>query len=167
MKREELLQSLQNTKSSHTNNMRKVNSIIRNQYFINIPPKISLEQCSIKNWLQDKELTPIIGSIFYSDLVNNHNRWHEVYSDLYTKFFNSKKLQEFLDKIENPKNDREKDKFITKLSKLKIKLSTREEEELKALFNDLSNISNKLILIMESCERKIKATASNLFDTQE
>ena len=167
MKREELLQKLQDTKSSHLSNMRKINSIIRNQYFISRAPNMFTEKCSIEHWLQNKELSSIMGSIFYGELVKNHTKWHEVYVDLYTKFFDSKKLQQFLDKIDNAKNEREKDKFVTKLSKLKIKLSAREEEELKALFNDLSNISNKFISTMESCERKVKATASNMFDTPE
>jgi hypothetical protein len=117
-------------------------------------------------WLQNRELSSILGSIFYGDLVRNHIKWHEVYEDLYNNFLNSKRLQQFLEKIDNPKNEREGEKFILKLSKLKIKLSAREEEELKALFNDLSNISNKLISIMESCERKVKATASNMFDME-
>jgi len=165
MKREELLQNLQDTKSSHLANMRKINSIIKNQYFISRPPNTKLKGCSVDNWLENEKLPTIIGSIFYSDLVKNHNKWHDVYIDLYEKFFDSKKLEQFLDKIDNPKNEKEKEKFLIKLSKLKIKLSAREEEELKALFSDLTNISTKLTSTMDSCERKIKATASNMFDT--
>jgi len=165
MKREELLQNLQDTKSSHLGNMRKINAIIKNQYFISRPPNTSLKGCSIDNWLETEELSTIIGSIFYGDLIKSHNKWHEVYIDLYNKFFESKKLEQFLDKIDNPKNDKEKEKFLVKLSKLKIKLSAREEEEIKALFSDLTNISNKLISTLESSERKVKATASNMFDT--
>ncbi len=165
MKREELLQNLQNAKSSHLSNMRKINSIIRNQYFINRAPNIHLKECSIDMWLQNEELSLLMGSIFYGDLIKHHSKWHEIYRDLYNKFFDSKKLQQFLDKIDNPKNEKEKERFLVKLSKLKIKLSAREEEEVKALYSDLTNISNKLISTMESCERKVKATASNMFDT--
>jgi len=165
MKREELLQNLQNAKSSHLSNMRKINSIIRNQYFINRAPNIHLKECSIDNWLQNEELSLLMGSIFYGDLIKHHNKWHEVYGDLYNEFFDSRKLQQFIEKIDNPKTDKEREKFLVKLSKLKIKFSAREEEEVKALYSDLTNISNKFISTMESCERKVKATASNMFDT--
>ncbi|SHO81232.1 hypothetical protein MNB_SV-15-766 [hydrothermal vent metagenome] len=166
MKREELLEKIQDTKASHLINMRKINTIIKNQYFINKPPHTLAKECSIENWLENRELSVILGSIFYSELVKNHTKWHEVYEDLYNKFFDSKKLQQIIEKIENPKNDKEKEKFIAKLSKIKIKLSAREEEALKALFNDLDNISKKFISILESCERKTKATSSNMFDSE-
>jgi len=164
MTREELLESLSEAKNAHLSNMRKINNIIRNRSFINRPPELEASTCGFGHWLHDTEnLSQIIGSIFYSDLVNTHKKWHEIYLDMYNSYFENKKLTDLINKIDTSEKEKEIDKLNVKMTKIKFKLSALDEERIKALYSDLEKASNQLKAIIDSCERKINATSSSLF----
>ncbi|MEA2027835.1 MAG: CZB domain-containing protein [Campylobacterota bacterium] len=164
MTREELLDGLVQAKESHLSNMRKINNIIRNRSFINRPPELESTNCGFGHWLHNtEELEKIIGSIFYGDLVTIHKKWHEIYLDMYNSFFENKKLTAILDKIDSSEKEKEIDKLNIKMTKVKFKLSTLDEERIKALYSDLGKVSNQLKTTIDSCERKIHATSYTLF----
>ena len=164
MTREELLDGLVQAKESHLSNMRKINNIIRNRSFINRPPELESTNCGFGHWLHNtEELEKIIGSIFYGDLVTTHQKWHEIYLDMYNSYFENKKLTAILEKIDKSEKEKEVDKLNVKMTKVKFKLNALDEERIKALYSDLEKASSKLKTTIDSCERKIHATSSSLF----
>jgi len=164
MTREELLASLSSAKESHLSNMRRINNIIRNQSFANRPPELEATSCGFGAWLHDTEILPqVIGSIFYGDLVTTHQKWHEIYLDMYHSYFENKKLTAILEKIDSSEKEKEVEKLTIKMTKIKFKLSALDEERIKALYSDLEKASAKLKSTIESCERKINATSSSMF----
>jgi hypothetical protein len=165
MTREELLESLVNAKESHLSSMRKINNIIRNRSFTNRPPELEASSCGFGYWLNNTEiLEKVIGSIFYGDLVNIHKKWHDIYLDMYSSYFESKKLTDILTKIDESEKEKEIEKLTTKMTKISFKLSALDEERIKALYSDLEKASTQLKSIIDSCERKIKATSASMFN---
>jgi len=164
MTREKLLEGLIEAKESHLSNMRRVNNIIRNRSFINRPPEVESTECGFGYWLHNTEdLERIIGSIFFHDLVVTHKKWHEIYLDMYHSYFESKKLTDILHKIDESEKEKDIEKLTVKMTKIKFKFSALDEERIKALYSDLEKASQQLKSIIDSCERKIKATSSSLF----
>jgi len=165
MIREELLKSLSDAKDMHIVNNRRINSIVKNRAFIHRPPVSDISQCKFDKWLHsDSTIEKVVGSIFYGDLLTLHNKWHNVYLNIYYTFFENQKLTELLEKIDKSEKEKEIEKLTEKMSKIKFKLTTLDEEKIKALLNDLGKISSQIKSIIESCERKINATSSSLFD---
>jgi len=165
MSREEELAKLNDARVFHINTMNKVSRIIRNGSFMGIPPKVDYENCSFHLWLtaNNNDLSNIIGSIFHSELVDMHKKWHDLYGSIYKDFFDSRKLIAILNKIENSTKETEKAKLLVKLNKIKIRLSAYEEERLIMMQHEMKNVSAKLLLILDSSERKLKAASSSLF----
>ncbi len=165
MSREEELAKLNDARLFHINAMNKVSRIIRNRSFMGIPPELKYENCGFNLWLtaNNNNLSTIIGSIFYTELVNTHIKWHSLYTTIYKDFFDSRKLIAILNKIENSTKETEKEKLLVKLTKIKIRLSAYEEERLMMLYDEMKNVSAKLLLTLESSERKLKAASSSLF----
>ena len=165
MTREELLESLSSAKEAHLANNRRINNIIKNRAFVNRPPEAEALKCQFGKWLHSNPFVEkIVGSIFYGDLVTLHNKWHNIYLDIYYSFFDNKKLTEILEKIDQSQKEKEIEKLTEKMSKIKFKLSTLDEEKVKALQNDLEKISIQIKSTIESCERKINATSLSLFN---
>lgn len=168
MTREELLESLSEAKNAHLANMRKINNIIRNRSFINRPPELEATECGFGSWLHStEELEKIIGSIFYGDLTTTHKKWHEIYLDIYNSYLDNKKLTDILTKIDESDKEKEIEKLNVKMTKIKFKLSALDEERIKTLYSDLDKVSTQLKTIIDSCERKIKATSSSMFSKPE
>jgi len=165
MSREEELVKLNDVRLFHINAMNKISRIIRNRSFMGIPPEVLDENCRFNLWLNENNnyISTIIGSIFYTELVETHRKWHSLYASMYKDFFTSRKLVAILNKIENSTKDVEKEKLLVKLSKIKIRLSAFEEERLMMIYHDMKNVSSKLLLTLESSERKLKAASSSLF----
>jgi len=92
MKKEAMIQAIENAKQIHMSQMMKVESELAGKRVKNPTPLGKMEcECGIWFYAHEKEMKEILGMQFFERLDKNHEQWHVSYANIYKLFFEDEK----------------------------------------------------------------------------
>lgn len=114
MKKEAMIEAIENAKQLHLHQMIKIESEIAGKKVDN-PTALGKMECECGVWFyeNEKEMKEILGLQFFDRLDKNHEQWHSSYASIYKMFFQDEKKGLFArllgdSESENMKMDRAK-----------------------------------------------------------
>ncbi|MDY0117553.1 MAG: CZB domain-containing protein [Sulfurimonadaceae bacterium] len=146
MTKQKTLKSLQTARAYHEEQMKKIEALVYGKSVDDITA-VSKRECHYGIWLYSNEehLRDILGLQFYNNLESFHAQWHAQYYRIHQIYFKEEK-KGFFAKIRN-----------------ESKIAPLEIEKAKVYYRELRIVTNELLRVMTSCERRINALQDSKF----
>jgi hypothetical protein len=142
--KENYISNIEKARDTHLTQMAKLDLIVSGSS-IKDPIPLEKTQCPFGQWLYgEKNLKEILGAQMYEKIEKTHELWHTQYAKIYDIFFKEQNSG-FLSKI------------------FKHKPTQMELDKAKAYYGDLKEITDELLSLLLSCERRIRALNDSKF----
>jgi len=140
MDKEHTLESIQNARKAHLNQMDKIVAIMNGEKVDN-PTAVARTECDFGKWLyaDENHLREILGALFFTKVETMHTKWHMEYARLFEIFFKDQKKGFFSKVLGKPKID------------------PMELDKAKLYFSELQVTTDELLKMLGSCERRVQA----------
>lgn len=146
MEKEELINSIENAKIMHQEQMYKIESALKGKNIKNPTPlgKMNCE-CGVWFYTNAKLMQEILGMQLFERLDAYHEKWHNEYSKIYNLLFNTK-------------NDGLFSKLIGKHT-----VSDMDLDKVKLYYLELKVTTQELLKISDSAKRRVAAMPKSKF----
>jgi len=142
MTKQEMLDSIENAKKTHLEQMHKIRSVINGKKIEN-PTALSKRECECGIWFysHEKVMKDILGAQLFERLDKNHEQWHVEYFNIYNIFF---------------KKEQKKRGLLSKVLK-RDKIDSLTIDKAKLYYSELERSTDELLKVSESASRRVAA----------
>lgn len=146
MKKQEMLDSIENAKHVHLDQMYKIASLIKGKEVKN-PTPIGKMNCACGTWFYSNTqlMQEILGMQLFERLDMYHERWHNEYSHIYNIFFKNEKKGFFL-------------KLLGTSG-----VSDMDLDKAKLYYTELQETTEELMKVSDSALRRVSAIGESKF----
>ena len=148
MNKSQMIEALEDAKTTHLNEMKKIEDAIDGKHIENPTPLAKTEcECGLWFYGNEVELKRILGAQLFERLDQNHENWHKDYLDLCNIFFKEEKKVGFFSKVLG-----------------KNKIDPMEIDKAKLYFAQLQKNTDELVHISDSALRRLSALSESKFN---
>jgi hypothetical protein len=146
MNKSEMLETLENAKKSHLEQMKKIEALVSGREVEN-PTAIGKMECDFgKIFYGNKEcIFHVLGAQFFEKIDTLHERWHFEYVKIYNIFFKERK-----------------EGLFAKLTGAD-KVSSLERDKAKLYYTELKETTNELLHFLDASLRRAAALSNSKF----
>jgi hypothetical protein len=148
MKKNEMLGALENAKSLHMQQMKKIDAELAGKK-VKDPTALSKMECECGIWFYENEAMMIkyLGLQLFERLDRNHAEWHEDYTNIYNVFFKEERKKGIFSRIISS----------SQVDKMKL-------DKAKYYYSELQRDTEELLNASDSALRKVSAMSESKFN---